>query len=249
MMAVISVLSLCVSLFYMLLKGYLVVVLCSNAALDLLEKLLAFNPKKRVSAEEALRHPFLQKFALPADEPLCLAPFHIEDEVENFPENVLKDIVFDELMSLVSTESCELEEVVVEKAEFEVADKPEKEIMSLKEAMVIEDAPVSLRDFLSKSANDEIITNSFKFNKDVWQRLGLQSNMDGIQTFAGALKIQRSLNNHPVVSHEEKLRLPSSKLTTSVIENMLGKNFKENFNFTCKKNALAGHGPFGMCYL
>ena len=51
MMAVISVLSLCVSLFYMLLKGYLVVVLCSNAALDLLEKLLAFNPKKRVSAE------------------------------------------------------------------------------------------------------------------------------------------------------------------------------------------------------
>lgn len=213
-------------------------------ALDLLEKLLAFSPSKRLSAEEALAHPFLQKFALPTDEPLCLTPFHIEDEVDNFSENILKDMVFDEVMSLVSVESCESEEIVIEKAE--VADKPEKEIMSLKEAMITEDPPISLREFLTKSTDDEIRRNSIKLDKEILQTLGLHSNREAIQTFAGAMKIQRSLNS----PHKEKLKAPvNSRISPSVLENFLGKNFKENFNFTCKKNALAGQGPFGMCYL
>lgn len=210
--------------------------------MDLLEKLLAFNPNKRPSAEEALAHPFLLKFAFPSDEPLCLAPFHIEDEVDNFPDNIMKDVVFDEIMSLVSVENSELEEIVIEKAE--INDKPEKEIMSLKEAMVTEDAPISLREFLSKSDDTEI--NLYNFDKDVWQQLGLQSNREAIQTFAGAMKIQRSLKD----PQQEKFKGPvSSRLSATILENILGKNFKENLNFTCKKNALAGHGPFGMCYL
>ncbi|XP_009556785.1 mitogen-activated protein kinase 15 [Cuculus canorus] len=38
-------------------------------ALDLLKKLLVFNPEKRLTAEEALQHPYLRRFHCPAREP------------------------------------------------------------------------------------------------------------------------------------------------------------------------------------
>ncbi len=38
-------------------------------ALDLLEKMLCFNPDDRITAKEALSHPFFQSF------PLACAPF------------------------------------------------------------------------------------------------------------------------------------------------------------------------------
>jgi serine/threonine protein kinase len=38
-------------------------------ALDLLERLLAFNPVKRITVEEALKHPYLEPYHDPEDEP------------------------------------------------------------------------------------------------------------------------------------------------------------------------------------
>ena len=38
-------------------------------AVDLLKKMLVFNPTKRVSAAEALQHPFFDSLHDPADEP------------------------------------------------------------------------------------------------------------------------------------------------------------------------------------
>ncbi|XP_008935707.1 PREDICTED: mitogen-activated protein kinase 15, partial [Merops nubicus] len=40
-----------------------------SPALDLLKKLLVFNPKKRLTAEEALQHPYVKRFHCPAREP------------------------------------------------------------------------------------------------------------------------------------------------------------------------------------
>ena len=41
----------------------------SDLALDLLERLLAFNPVKRITVEEALKHPYLEPYHDPDDEP------------------------------------------------------------------------------------------------------------------------------------------------------------------------------------
>lgn len=43
----------------------------SADALDLLRKLLQFNPNKRITADEALAHAFVSQFHNPADEPVC----------------------------------------------------------------------------------------------------------------------------------------------------------------------------------
>jgi len=43
----------------------------SAEALDLLRKLLQFNPNKRITAEEALAHSFVAQFHNPTDEPVC----------------------------------------------------------------------------------------------------------------------------------------------------------------------------------
>lgn len=43
----------------------------SPAATDLLRKLLVFNPDKRITADEALRHPFVSQFHDPSSEPAC----------------------------------------------------------------------------------------------------------------------------------------------------------------------------------
>ena len=56
----------------------------SDLALDLLEKLLAFNPVKRITVEEALRHPYLEPYHDPEDEPTAEP---IPEEFFDFDKN------------------------------------------------------------------------------------------------------------------------------------------------------------------
>lgn len=43
----------------------------SDEAIDLIKNLLKFNPNKRLTAEDALLHPYLEEFHNPDDEPAC----------------------------------------------------------------------------------------------------------------------------------------------------------------------------------
>lgn len=43
-------------------------------ALDLLDRMLTFNPIKRITVEEALAHPYLEQYYDPTDEVLSISP-------------------------------------------------------------------------------------------------------------------------------------------------------------------------------
>ncbi|CAM9497806.1 unnamed protein product [Lampetra planeri] len=55
----------------------------SKEALDFLQQILTFNPMDRLTAEQALAHPYMSLYAFPQDEPVARQPFHIEDEIDD----------------------------------------------------------------------------------------------------------------------------------------------------------------------
>lgn len=73
-------------------------------ALDLLEKLLVFDPSLRLTAEEALTHPFLQQFSCEEDEPIVLKPFHVEHEVDDLSPKTARKMISNEMSK--SVDSC-----------------------------------------------------------------------------------------------------------------------------------------------
>jgi mitogen-activated protein kinase 7 len=67
-------------------------------ALDLLQKLLCFDPAKRISCNEALEHPYLAVWHDPADEPVCEVPFDFSFEQED-STNGMRDLIVEEVRS------------------------------------------------------------------------------------------------------------------------------------------------------
>ncbi|CAG8484783.1 9860_t:CDS:10 [Paraglomus occultum] len=55
-------------------------------AIDLLERLLSFDPSERITVEEALEHPYLAVWHDPNDEPVCHSHFDFSFEAINDPE-------------------------------------------------------------------------------------------------------------------------------------------------------------------
>ncbi|KAL6430920.1 hypothetical protein ACFW04_007010 [Cataglyphis niger] len=67
-------------------------------ALDLLDKMLTFNPNKRIVVEDALAHPYLEQYYDPADEPVAEEPFKFDMELDDLPKEVLKQYIFEETL-------------------------------------------------------------------------------------------------------------------------------------------------------
>ncbi|EKM53498.1 uncharacterized protein PHACADRAFT_259914 [Phanerochaete carnosa HHB-10118-sp] len=67
-------------------------------AIDLLSQLLNFDPAKRITCEQALKHPYLQVWHDPADEPVCPAPFDFGFEEEDSIEG-MKRLIIEEVQS------------------------------------------------------------------------------------------------------------------------------------------------------
>ncbi|RCH84664.1 Mitogen-activated protein kinase [Rhizopus azygosporus] len=68
----------------------------SPTALDLLEKLLTFDPSSRITVEEALEHPYFELFHDPNDEPShsTLFDFSFEslDTIEDMKETIIEEV-------------------------------------------------------------------------------------------------------------------------------------------------------------
>jgi len=67
-------------------------------AIDLLERMLMFDPIKRISVEGALAHPFLRTLHDPADEPNAPAVFNFEFENYNLSKEVYRELIYREIM-------------------------------------------------------------------------------------------------------------------------------------------------------
>jgi serine/threonine protein kinase len=69
-------------------------------AIDLLKKIMVFNPQKRITVEEALKHPYLQDLHYPEDEPTREPVPTAEFEFEKFNLSLqqLKDLLYEEIL-------------------------------------------------------------------------------------------------------------------------------------------------------
>ena len=71
----------------------------SPEAIDLIRQCLHFNPNKRVSAHQALKHPYVLQFSNPAEEKICTRPIRIAIDdnikltVQDYRERLYNEIV------------------------------------------------------------------------------------------------------------------------------------------------------------
>ncbi|XP_059276261.1 mitogen-activated protein kinase homolog MMK2-like [Lycium ferocissimum] len=68
----------------------------SPSAVDLLEKMLVFDPTRRITVDEALCHPFLSSLHDVNDEPICPRPFSFDFEEPSITEEKIKELIYRE---------------------------------------------------------------------------------------------------------------------------------------------------------
>jgi serine/threonine protein kinase len=67
-------------------------------AVDLVDRMLVFDPAKRIKVEDALRHPYLSSLHDASDEPLCPVPFEFDFEAEHLTADVIRELIYEDMM-------------------------------------------------------------------------------------------------------------------------------------------------------
>mmetsp|Transcript_21413 Transcript_21413/g.46684 ORF Transcript_21413/g.46684 Transcript_21413/m.46684 type:complete len:377 (+) Transcript_21413:208-1338(+) len=67
-------------------------------AVDLLEKMLVFDPAKRITVTDALAHPYMASLANPEDEPECSTAFAFEHEAVDLSKQMLQELIWKEMV-------------------------------------------------------------------------------------------------------------------------------------------------------
>uniref|UniRef100_A0A1J3FD81 Mitogen-activated protein kinase n=2 Tax=Noccaea caerulescens TaxID=107243 RepID=A0A1J3FD81_NOCCA len=68
----------------------------SAGAVDLLEKMLVFDPSRRITVDEALCHPYLAPLHDINEEPVCVRPFNFDFEQPSLSEENIKELIYRE---------------------------------------------------------------------------------------------------------------------------------------------------------
>ncbi|CAD6211770.1 unnamed protein product [Miscanthus lutarioriparius] len=71
----------------------------SPGAVDLLERMLVFDPSRRITVDEALHHPYLASLHDINEEPTCPAPFSFDFEQPSFTEVHIKELIWRESLA------------------------------------------------------------------------------------------------------------------------------------------------------
>ena len=65
--------------------------------IDLLRQMLQIHPSKRITVEDALKHPFMAQLHTEEDEPVCDAPFDYSFEDEKLHRIRLQELIWEEV--------------------------------------------------------------------------------------------------------------------------------------------------------
>ncbi|KAL8059738.1 hypothetical protein ABFX02_03G106300 [Erythranthe guttata] len=68
-------------------------------AIDLIEKMLTFDPRQRITVEGALAHPYLNSLHDISDEPVCTTPFNFDFEQHALTEEQMKELIYREALA------------------------------------------------------------------------------------------------------------------------------------------------------
>ncbi|WVZ04489.1 hypothetical protein V8G54_025295 [Vigna mungo] len=79
----------------------------SPLAIDLAEKMLVFDPSKRITVEEALNHPYMASLHEINEEPICPTPFIFDFEQTTLNEEDIKELIWRESLNFSQEQMLE----------------------------------------------------------------------------------------------------------------------------------------------